>query len=109
LEHPYHVESFWLLVGLESGILVMLVFIALLTRLCVIGIRAKTGMAFLAPAAVLGSLVSQLVLPTLQVGAVSFTLWIVVGIGLAAAKGKSSDLERAAHGGPLDRSKPQII
>lgn len=98
LETPYHVESFWLLIALESGILAMLAFVALLVRICIIGIRANTSMAFLAPAAVFGSLVSQLVLPTLQEGAVSFTLWIVVSLGLAtAAQGKSHTTRGDTH------------
>lgn len=86
VDSPYTVESFWLLLAIESGVIVLLAFIALLVRVCYIGIRANTSMAFLAATAVFGSLVSQLVLPTLQEGAVSFTLWIAVSLGLASAR-----------------------
>jgi putative inorganic carbon (HCO3(-)) transporter len=71
-----HVESFWLLLALEAGIFVLLLFVVLIVRVSVLGIKGGTLQSFLAPAAIAGTIVSQLVLPTLQEGAVSYTLWI---------------------------------
>jgi hypothetical protein len=90
-----HVESFWLLLALEAGIFVLLLFVVLLVRLVVLGLRGGTQQSYLAVAAIAGTLVSQIVLPTLQEGAVSYTLWITVGIGIAA--GTIAREQRAAE------------
>lgn len=86
LESSYHVESFWVLIGIESGILVLLLFVSLMVYLARQAISAKTNLGFLAAAALAASLVSQLVLPTLQEGAVSFLLWTVVGLSIVALR-----------------------
>jgi len=79
------VESFWLLLGLEAGILALVLFVTLLVRLVQISLRARTLGAFTITAVLAASLVSQLVLPTLQDTTVAYLLWISVGIGLQAA------------------------
>lgn len=84
LDTSYHVESFWLLIGLESGIVVLVLFVILMVFLARRSVAAKTDLGFLAAAALAASLVSQLVLPTLQEGAVSFLLWTIVGLSLIA-------------------------
>lgn len=83
-DSSYHVESFWLLLALESGPLVLALFIALLATFVVRGFRSATPVGFLAVAAISATLVSQLVLPTLQEGPVSFLLWLVVGLSVIA-------------------------
>ncbi|WP_161489690.1 O-antigen ligase family protein, partial [Rathayibacter tanaceti] len=80
------VESFFLVLAIESGILVMLLFAALLIVLFLRGLRAPTLDGFLPAAAVTGTLVSYTVLPTLQEGPVAYTLWIVCGMGLVAGR-----------------------
>jgi hypothetical protein len=82
--NSYHVESFWLLIGLEAGILVLILFLILMGVLAKRSIAAKTDLGFLAAAALAASIVSQIVLPTLQEGPVSFLLWIVVGLSIVA-------------------------
>ncbi|MDO9395925.1 MAG: O-antigen ligase family protein [Herbiconiux sp.] len=86
LESSYHVESFWLLIGIESGILVLALFVILMGYLARRAVLAKTNLGFLGAAALAASLVSQLVLPTLQEGAVSFLLWTVVGLSIVALR-----------------------
>lgn len=83
-DSSYHVESFWLLLALESGPLVLVLFIALLATLVSRAVRSESSSGFLAAAAIGATLVSQLVLPTLQEGPVSFLLWLAVGLSLAA-------------------------
>lgn len=80
----YHVESFWLLLGLESGPLVLVLFLVLLGIIATRATRARTSAGFLGAAAVSGTLVSQIVLPTLQESPVSFLLWITVGLATVA-------------------------
>lgn len=82
---PIKVESFWLLLALEAGILALVLFVVLLGRLVHISLRARTLGAFSITAVIAASLVSQLVLPTLQDTSVAYLLWISVGIGLHAA------------------------
>lgn len=75
------VESFWLLQTLESGFLVLAGFVFALWRL---GSRCARGgdRAFLGVACVASIVTSQLVLPTMQDGPVSFTFWMVMGIAM---------------------------
>lgn len=80
------VESFFLLLAIESGILVMLLFAALLVYLFHGGVRARTLDGFLPAALIAGSVVSFTVLPTLQEGPVAYTLWILCGMGVVAAR-----------------------
>ncbi|MCX6469614.1 MAG: O-antigen ligase family protein [Corynebacteriales bacterium] len=84
-QSPVLVESYWLVIGLESGLIVLAMYLAILVFLTLTGLKAGTLVAFTAPAALAGSLVSQMVLPTMQEGAVCYTLWIVVSCGIAAA------------------------
>ena len=81
---PIHVESFWLLLGLEAGVLALVLFVVLLVRRVQISLRARTLGAFTGTAVIAASLVSQLVLLTLQDSAVAYLLRISVGIGLQA-------------------------
>jgi putative inorganic carbon (HCO3(-)) transporter len=90
-ESSYQVESFWLLLALEAGPLVLLLFLALLGVLSSRGLRATTPAGFVAPAAICATLVSQLVLPTLQEGSVSFLLWLVVGLSIAAQSDETTN------------------
>ncbi|NQX10454.1 O-antigen ligase family protein [Microbacteriaceae bacterium VKM Ac-2855] len=83
------VESFFLVLAIESGLLVMALFAALVAYLFVHGIRAGTLDGLLPTAAIAGALVSFTVLPTLQEGPVAYTLWIVCGIGLVAGRPSS--------------------
>ncbi|WP_285136884.1 hypothetical protein [Microbacterium sp. lyk4-40-TSB-66] len=80
------VESFFLLLAIESGILVMLLFGVLLVYLFQGGLRARTLDGFLPAAVIAASLVSFTVLPTLQEGPVAYTLWILCGMGVVAAR-----------------------
>jgi putative inorganic carbon (HCO3(-)) transporter len=82
----YLVESFWLLLGLEAGIIVLALYLALLLRLFVLSLKARGALPFMGAAALSGTVMSQLVLPTFQEGAVSFTVWIVVGLALVAIR-----------------------
>ncbi|PPG64997.1 hypothetical protein C5C31_08860 [Rathayibacter rathayi] len=84
------VESFFLVLAIESGILVMLLFAALLVYLFLRGLRAPTLDGFLPTAVVAGTLVSYTVLPTLQEGPVAFTLWIVCGMGIVAGRAEQA-------------------
>lgn len=85
-ESSYHVESFWLLIALESGPLVLLLFLALLGSIASRALKSSSPAGFLAAAAISATLVSQLVLPTLQEGPVSFLLWLVVGLSIVAER-----------------------
>ncbi|MCJ0700455.1 hypothetical protein FRIG_04800 [Frigoribacterium faeni] len=80
----YQVESFWLLIALESGLIVLGLFVMLLGVLAVRSIASRTALGFIGAAAIAASLVSQLVLPTFQEGAVSFAVWLVVGLSVVA-------------------------
>ncbi|WP_295786161.1 O-antigen ligase [uncultured Microbacterium sp.] len=80
------VESFFLLLAIESGVLVMLLFAVLLVYLFQGGLRARTLDGFLTSAVIAGSIVSFTVLPTLQEGPVAYTLWILCGMGIVAAR-----------------------
>jgi hypothetical protein len=84
------VESFFLVLAIESGIIVMLLFAALLVYLFLRGLRAPTLDGFLPTAVVAGTLVSYTVLPTLQEGPVAYTLWIVCGMGVVAGRAEQA-------------------
>ncbi|MCU1481326.1 MAG: hypothetical protein JWQ19_2112 [Subtercola sp.] len=95
---PILVESYWLVLGLESGIVVLLLYFVLLAKLIVRPLRAKTLMAFTAVLAIAGSLVSQAVLPTLQDASTIYMLWIAVGIGIVAAEQALAPKEESLAG-----------
>lgn len=90
-ETNYHVESFWLLIALESGPLVLVLFLVLLGTLAARATRSRTSSGFLAAAALSATVVSQIVLPTLQESPVSFLLWIVVGLAVVAQAEEKDD------------------
>ena len=84
-------ESFFLLIALEAGVVALA---------CYLGVMIAAGIALLRPrvathanadlrmlgiAAMLASLPGQLAAPTLQDGAVSWLLWIIVGVSLSLA------------------------
>ncbi len=94
------VESFFLLLAIESGILVMLLFAALLVYLFQGGLRARTLDGFLPSALIAGSVVSFTVLPTLQEGPVAYTLWILCGMGVVAARASASPGTKSAPAAP---------
>ncbi|MGC7880283.1 hypothetical protein ACP3TI_13720, partial [Desulforudis sp. 1190] len=103
---PILVESFLLLIGLEAGPFVLLLYFVLLFSLVVLSLRGRTmGIALIA-VAIASSIPSQLVLPSLQDGSTSYTLWIAVGLGLAALREERAGLgnatEKEDHG---NRSK----
>jgi putative inorganic carbon (HCO3(-)) transporter len=82
-DNPVLVESFLLLLALESGPLVLALYLALVGRIVYLAVKEpRAGAAHLGLVAIAASLVSQIVLPTMQDGAVSYLLWIAVGIGL---------------------------
>lgn len=90
-EGSYHVESFWLLLALESGIAVLILFLSLIGYLAVQGARSKTSTGYVITAALAATVVSQIVLPSLQEGPVSFLLWLVGGLALAALRCAESE------------------
>lgn len=106
------VESFFLLLAIESGILVMLLFAVLLVYLFQGGMRARTLDGFLPTAVIASSLVSFTVLPTLQEGPVAYTLWILCGMGVVAARagGTYGPRSRPASGRAVDSppSPPEV-
>lgn len=87
-DDPILVESFVLLIALEAGVIVFALYLALLFRLTQLSIRSSTRAGLVGAAAIAATLVSQLVLPTLQEGAVSFLLWIVAGMGVFLSQQK---------------------
>ncbi|WP_148059967.1 O-antigen ligase [Rathayibacter sp. PhB152] len=92
-EDSYHVESFLLLLALESGVAVLVIYIALMWRISRVSLRAGSdGVAFLPIAVLSATMVSQMVLPTFQEGAVSFLIWLLVGVGLTGVFARSSAL-----------------
>ncbi|MBF4463524.1 MULTISPECIES: hypothetical protein [unclassified Rathayibacter] len=110
----YRVESFLLLLALESGIAVLLIFLFLLVRICRISVKAHGGLGFLPVAVLSATAVSQIVLPTFQEGAVSFLIWLLVGAGLvmiftsdsaegAEALATTADTGRIGRGTPSAR------
>ena len=89
------VESFWLLQSLESGFLVLVAFLFVLWRL--VSICARGGdRAFLGVACFSAIVTSQLVLPTMQDGPVSFTFWMVMGIAICYTR-PSGQLNRPSE------------
>jgi hypothetical protein len=88
-DDSYHVESFWLLIGLESGIVVMVLYVALMGYLVTKSVRSSSDLSFTAAAVISASLVSQLVLPAFQEGAVSFTVWLLVGLAFVSIKAEA--------------------
>jgi len=88
----YQVESFWLLIALESGLVVLALFVGLLGVLAVRSIASRTPLGFIGAAVIAASLVSQLVLPTFQEGAVSFAVWLIVGLSVVAQQAARGDL-----------------
>ncbi|MEA9986517.1 hypothetical protein [Subtercola sp. RTI3] len=88
---PILVESYWLVLGLEAGLLVMVLYIALLLYLAAKSYSGRNLLSFTALAAIAGSLVSQIVLPTLQDGSASYTLWLAVGLGFVALRAEQSE------------------
>ena len=87
----YHVESFLLLLALESGIAVLAVYVLLMWRVARVSLHGGSdGILFLPAAVLAATAVSQMVLPTFQEGAVSFLIWLVVGVGLAKVFARDS-------------------
>jgi len=98
-DDSYHVESFWLLIGLESGIVVMVLYVALMAYLVTKAVRSVSDLSFMAAAVLSASLVSQLVLPAFQEGAVSFTVWLLVGLALVSMRAESEGKAKAVPEG----------
>jgi hypothetical protein len=95
-ENSFHVESFWLLIGLESGVVVLALFVSLMILLVRRSVLTPTNLGFLGAAVLSATLVSQLVLPTFQEGAVSYTVWILVGLSVAAVQRESDTASSGA-------------
>jgi hypothetical protein len=55
-------------------------------------IASRTPLGFIGAAVIAASLVSQLVLPTFQEGAVSFAVWLIVGLSVVAQQAARGDL-----------------
>ena len=100
-----NVESFWLLLALEAGIVALLIYIAVLVRVVSLTLWSSHTMARTASAAIAATLVSQLVLPTLQDAAAAQSLWIAVGLGLVALR--AHDAEIAPGWAWLGRRRPR--
>lgn len=90
-ETNYHVESYWLLIALEAGPLILAIFLILLGVLASRATRSRSIVGFLPAAALSGTLVSQIVLPTLQESPVSFLLWISVGLATVVQAQEKAD------------------
>ena len=99
-------ESFLLLIALEAGVLALLCYAGVLVAACLTLLRARgaphvdSDRLMLGVAVILASLPSQLALPALQDGAVSWLLWIIVGVSLShalrAPRGSIHDRDAAA-------------
>lgn len=93
-------ESFFLLIALEAGVLALVCYLGVLISAgaTLIGARTAPGadasLLSLGVAVILASIPNQLVLPSLQDGAVSWLLWIVVGVSLSQALRVRAGLER---------------
>jgi putative inorganic carbon (HCO3(-)) transporter len=117
-DDPILVESFWLVLGLEAGALVMVLYLVIQAKLVVAPLKARSLEAFTAVVVLAAALVSQIVLPTLQDSATAYLLWIAVGLGtMAAADESAKPLPLAMdHGAPSMgpsladklRSKPRL-
>lgn len=81
---PILVESFWLLLALEAGVIALMLFIALLARLSWISVQGGSLASFTSFAVIAAGAVSQLVLPTLQDTSVASLFWIAISLGLFA-------------------------
>ena len=92
-------ESSWLLLAVEASLLATIVFVLLqaypLVR-CVS--MSRVPHAFVAPAVIAASLVSQLVLPSIQESPFSHFFWIAVGLGMGAMR--QASLDGPASGSP---------
>lgn len=84
-DDPILTESFILLVGLSAGVFALVAYILLYGTVWHQATRQASAFTLVAPAAIVASAVSQLVLPTMQDGSVSYAIWIVVGLGLVHA------------------------
>lgn len=84
-------ESFLLLIALEAGVLALVCYGGVMMAAGLTLVRARVApdtdgdLLALGLVAMLASLPSQLGLPTLQDGAVSWLLWIIVGLSLSHA------------------------
>lgn len=100
-----HTESFLLLIALEAGVLALFCYVGVMIAAGLTLVRARVAphadgdLLMLGIATMLASLPGQLALPVLQDGAVSWMLWIIVGVSL-------SDALRAQRGIVRDRHLP---
>lgn len=84
-------ESFLLLIALEAGVLALVCYVGVMVAAGLTLVRARVvphadgDRLMLGVAVILASLPSQLALPVLQDGAVSWLLWIIVGVSLSHA------------------------
>lgn len=84
-------ESFFLVIALEAGVAAILCYAALMVATARTLIRTSTApgadvnLLWMGVAALVASLPDQLVLPSMQDGAVSWLLWIIVGVSLSHA------------------------
>lgn len=98
---PHLVESFFGVIALEAGIATLLAYVlvlAMLLALLLPGALTFGSVAddrFLAAAVLIASLANQFVLPSLQDASISWLLWILVGVGLAARPLPSSTRQRS--------------
>lgn len=105
-------ESYFLLIALEAGALALLCYVALMVSAgtALVGARtapdADVNVLSMGVAVLVASLPNQLVLPTLQDGAVSWLLWIIVGVSISHALrvrgGSARDRDRDTS---LDRAQ----
>jgi hypothetical protein len=82
-------ESFFLVIALEAGVLALVCYIGVMIAAGVTLMRARLAsgtnndLIVLGVAAMAASVPSQLVLPTLQDGAVSWLLWLIVAVSIS--------------------------
>ncbi|NRD27277.1 O-antigen ligase [Frigoribacterium sp. VKM Ac-2836] len=111
-DNPVLVESFLLLLALESGPLVLVLYLALAGRIVSLAVKEpRAGAAHLGLVAIAASLVSQIVLPTMQDGAVSYLLWIAVGIGLLHGQKRpgAGETDGVTSSGDAAFSRPESV
>ena len=108
-------ESFLLLIALEAGVLALVCYggvmisAALTLGRARVAAHANGDLLMLGVAALLASLPGQVGLPTLQDGAVSWLLWIIVGVSLSHALHVQRSTVRARDVSPAPSPPPIAV
>ena len=100
------IESFWLLIATEAGVLALLLFLAVQVVVAVRLLVARSWPAWAGLLVIAGSVVSQVVLPTFQEGAVVYFFWLSLAWALGWLLNPRNDSDRL--GRPLGRPKHRL-